>query len=225
MIAGPQQKAIALLMDSASHRSSEPVEQIETHISRIFLAGDRAYKMKRAVKLPYVDFSTPELRLAACEKEVELNSRTAPGLYLGVRRITRETDGKLVFDGDGEMVDAVVEMVRFDQSKLLDRMAMAGALTPALMTEVARMIVRFHRGAPSAAHHVAEARTWPPCSTSTRRALPPAMLCRKRNHALRRGVPRRARALRIAARSPRGRGQGAPLPWRSASAQHLPARR
>jgi aminoglycoside phosphotransferase family enzyme len=46
--------------------------------------------MKRAVKLPYVDFSTPALRLAACEKEVELNSRTAPGLYLGVRRITRK---------------------------------------------------------------------------------------------------------------------------------------
>ncbi len=128
--------------------SSEPVEQIETHISRIFLAGDRAFKMKRAVLFPYADFSTPELRLAACLKEVELNSMTAPGLYLGVRRITRETDGKLVFDGDGELVDAVVEMVRFDQSKLLDQMAMAGALTPGLMTEIARMIVRFHRGAP-----------------------------------------------------------------------------
>ena len=63
--------------------------------------------MKRAVKFPYVDFSTPELRLAACHKEVELNSMTAPGLYLGVRRITRETDGRLAFDGDGELVDAV----------------------------------------------------------------------------------------------------------------------
>ncbi|TJV72621.1 MAG: aminoglycoside phosphotransferase, partial [Mesorhizobium sp.] len=82
--------------------------------------------------LPYVDFSTPALRLAACEKEVELNSRTAPGLYLGVRRITREAGGKLAFGGSGELVDAAIEMVRFDQSKLLDRMAVGGELTPAL---------------------------------------------------------------------------------------------
>ena len=107
MSARSQKQAITMLMDAASHALSEPVEQIETHISRIFLAGDRAYKMKRAVLFPYADFSTPELRLAACLKEVELNSMTAPGLYLGVRRITRETDGKLVFDGDGELVDAV----------------------------------------------------------------------------------------------------------------------
>ena len=148
MIVEPQKQTIAMLMNAASHGSSEPVEKIETHISRIFLAGDRAFKMKRAVYFPYVDFSTPRLRLAACLKEVELNSMTVPGLYLGVRRITRRTDGKLVFDGDGELVDAVIEMVRFDQSKLLDRMAVAGALTPRLMTEITRMIVRFHRGAP-----------------------------------------------------------------------------
>ena len=104
--------------------------------------------MKRAVKLPYVDFSTPTLRLEACEKEVALNSKTAPGLYLGVQRITRGPDGNLAFGGTGELVDAVIEMVRFDQSKLLDRMAVAGALTPTLMTAVARMIVRYHRVAP-----------------------------------------------------------------------------
>ncbi len=74
MIADDQRAAITLLADPATHRIAGPVEAIETHISRIFLAGDRAYKMKRAVKLPYADFSTPELRLAACRKEVELNS-------------------------------------------------------------------------------------------------------------------------------------------------------
>ncbi|WP_292518185.1 bifunctional aminoglycoside phosphotransferase/ATP-binding protein [Mesorhizobium sp.] len=137
-----------MLMDPAAYGETGPVEAIETHISRIFLVGQRAYKIKRAVRLPYVDFSTPVLRLAACEKEVELNSKTAPGLYLGVRRITREAGGKLAFDGSGELVDAAVEMVRFDQSKLLDRMAVGGELTPALMTAVARMIVRYHRGAP-----------------------------------------------------------------------------
>ncbi|MER9371126.1 AAA family ATPase [Mesorhizobium sp. M0491] len=148
MVVDDQQSVIAFLLDPASYGAAAPVEAIETHISRIFLTGKRAYKMKRAVKLPYVDFSTPALRLAACEKEVALNSKTAPGLYLRVRRITREADDKLAFDGTGQMVEATIEMVRFDQSKLLDRMAAAGELTPALMTAVARMIVGHHRAAP-----------------------------------------------------------------------------
>ena len=101
MIVQDQQAAAALLTNPAIHRIDKPVEAIETHISRIFLAGDRAYKMKRAVKLPYVDFSTPELRLLASSKEIELNALTAPGLYLGVLRITREDDGTLALDGSG----------------------------------------------------------------------------------------------------------------------------
>ncbi len=149
MIVDDQQAAVAFLLDPSSYGAAGPVDAIETHISRIFLIGERAYKMKRAVQLPYVDFSAPALRLAACEQEVELNSKTAPGLYLGVRRITREADGKLAFDGTGQMVDAAIEMVRFDQSNLLDRMATAGELTPALMTAVARMIVSYHRAAPT----------------------------------------------------------------------------
>jgi len=143
-----QTDAIALLMDTEQLGIAGSIETIETHISRIFLAGDRAFKMKRSVKLPYVDFSTPELRLAACLKEVELNSITAPGLYLGVRRIARDTQGQLALNGDGELVDAVIEMKRFDQSLLLDRMATAGMLTPELMTQTARMIARFHTWVP-----------------------------------------------------------------------------
>jgi len=146
MIVDDQQAAVSFLLDPASYGAAGSVEAIETHISRIFLIGERAFKMKRAVKLPYVDFSTPKLRVAACEKEVELNSRTAPGLYLNVRRITR-AGNRLAMDGSGELVDAVIEMVRFDQSNLLDRMAAAGTLTPALMTNVARMIARYHRSA------------------------------------------------------------------------------
>jgi aminoglycoside phosphotransferase family enzyme/predicted kinase len=130
-------------------RSLGDCEVIETHISRIFLSGKRALKMKRAVRLPYVDFSKPQLRLEACEKEVRLNSMTAPGLYLGVRRITRE-DGGFAFDGSGELADALIEMVRFDQSCLLDAMALRGALTPVLMGDVARMIAGFHHAAPVA---------------------------------------------------------------------------
>ena len=67
------------------------VERIETHCSIVFLAGERAYKLKRAVKYPYLDFSTAELRKAACETELALNRRTAPELYLEVRRDSSAT--------------------------------------------------------------------------------------------------------------------------------------
>lgn len=150
MILDDQTDIIAFMTDPATHGAAGPVETVRTHISLVFLVGERVFKMKRAVRLPYADFSTRELRLAACRKEVELNSATAPGLYLGARRVTREADGRLAFDGDGELVDALVEMKRFEQSALFDRMAQAGALTPALMTRTARMVARFHRGAPVA---------------------------------------------------------------------------
>lgn len=148
MLVQDQREVTGFLCDPHTYRSAGPVEVIETHISRIFLVGSRAYKLKRAVKLPYADFSTPERRLATCRNEVELNSPTAPGLYLGVRRITRDGAGALAFDGSGELVDAVVEMARFDQAALFDRMAVEGRLSPPLMASVAHMIAAFHRNAP-----------------------------------------------------------------------------
>lgn len=150
MITDEQKAVTTFLSDASSYGLAGPVEMMETHISRIFLVADRAFKMKRAVKLPYVDFSTPELRVAACEKERALNARTTPELYLGIRRIYRDESGNCAFAPRGAMVDAVVEMKRFDQSALLDRMATEAELTSDLMTEVARMIAAFHAGAPVA---------------------------------------------------------------------------
>jgi len=78
-----QREAIAFLGRPGSYGAGiERVERIETHISLVFLAGDYAYKLKRAVKLPYLDFSTIEQRRAACAAELVLNRRTAPSLYL-----------------------------------------------------------------------------------------------------------------------------------------------
>jgi aminoglycoside phosphotransferase family enzyme/predicted kinase len=152
MIIDDQKDLVELFSDPATYGlTGQSIEKIETHISRVFLAGDRAYKTKRAVKLPYVDFSTPRLRLAACERELELNSPSAAGLYLAVRRITRRPDGGLEFDGPGELRDAAVEMRRFDQECMFDRMAEAGRLTPALMTETANAIARYHAAAPAVA--------------------------------------------------------------------------
>jgi uncharacterized protein len=150
MIVENQGSVFAFLSRPESYGLSDAVEIMETHISMIFLAGPRVFKLKRAVRLPYVDFSTPALRLKACAEEVARNGKAAPGLYLGVRRITRGADGTLVFDGQGEVIDAVVEMVRFDQQCLLDRMALAGGLTPQLMEDTARMIADFHASAPVA---------------------------------------------------------------------------
>jgi aminoglycoside phosphotransferase family enzyme/predicted kinase len=148
MIVQDQAETVAYLSDPATWGADGPVETLETHISRIFLVGERAFKMKRAVKLPYVDFSTPRLRLEACRREVAFNGATTPELYRGLRTVTREADGRLALDGEGPLVDAVVEMARFDQACLFDRLAGEGALTPALMTATARMIVRSHQAAP-----------------------------------------------------------------------------
>jgi aminoglycoside phosphotransferase family enzyme/predicted kinase len=149
MIVEDQSETIAFLRQTASEPSrAETAETFETHISIVFLAGRRALKLKRAVRLPYVDLSTAGRRLAMAEREVSLNRRTAPKLYVGFRRVTRENDGRLALDGRGGLVDAVVEMVRFEQDALFDRMALRGALTPALLTRLAGEIARFHREVP-----------------------------------------------------------------------------
>ncbi|UHC19514.1 AAA family ATPase [Methylobacterium currus] len=121
-----------------------PVERIDTHVSTVLLAGDRVLKLKRAVRFPYLDFSTPERRLAACAAELAVNRRTAPGLYRGVHRITRTPDGGLALDGDGPLVDAAVAMRRFPAENLFDRMAGDGRLTPALVTDLAGRLAAFH---------------------------------------------------------------------------------
>lgn len=143
-----QSAAIAFLSAPETYGETGTVKIIETHISMVFLIDGRAYKLKRAVKLPYVDFSTYDLRLYYCRREVELNSRATPDLYLGIRRITREADGRLAFDGTGEALDVVVEMNRFAQHDLFDRMADEGKLDASLMEATARMIAAVHAQAP-----------------------------------------------------------------------------
>jgi aminoglycoside phosphotransferase family enzyme/predicted kinase len=127
-----------------------PDETITTHISTVLLLGERAIKLKRPVRLPYVDLSSPQRRLALCERELELNRRTAPDLYRGVHKITREADGRLALDGSGPLVDAALEMARFDGALLFDRLATAGTLTAAQIEELADAIAAFHRAAPVA---------------------------------------------------------------------------
>jgi uncharacterized protein len=138
-----------------------PIERIDTHISVVFLSGTRALKLKRAVKFDYLDFSTPERRKAMCEEEVRLNRRTAPGLYRRAVAVTRESSGSLALDGSGTPVDWVIEMARFDQDSLLDRLAAAGRLDIALMPSLGSVIARFHAGAaPRGDHGGREGMQW-----------------------------------------------------------------
>jgi hypothetical protein len=147
-ILGDQDETIALLARPESYGlpATTPVERIDTHGAIVFLAGDRAYKLKRAVRFSYMDFSTVELRRRACEAEVTLNGRTAPRLYLEAAPVTRASDGALCLGGRGETVDWVVVMRRFEQSQLFDRMAETGALTLEMVLDLAEVVVGFHDG-------------------------------------------------------------------------------
>jgi len=144
-VVADQSAVAAFLAEPASHGPGiDSVERFDTHGAMVFLAGERAYKIKRAVAFPYMDFSTLARRRSACEKEVALNRRTAPSLYLGTEAITRDQNGSLCFGGKGEVVEWVVVMRRFDQNGLFDRLAADGRLTPDLMLRLTDAILRFH---------------------------------------------------------------------------------
>jgi aminoglycoside phosphotransferase family enzyme/predicted kinase len=123
------------------------VDRIDTHASIVFMAGARVYKLKRAVRFDYLDFSTAERRRAFCEAEVRLNRRTAPDLYLGVVAVTREAGGSYALGGAGAPVDWLVLMNRFPQEALFDRLAATGGLDLELMPPLASAIATFHRAA------------------------------------------------------------------------------
>ncbi|MHB1218880.1 MAG: bifunctional aminoglycoside phosphotransferase/ATP-binding protein [Alphaproteobacteria bacterium] len=141
-----QADAIAFLSDPSNLDGAETVERIDTHCSIVFLAGPRAYKLKRAIRLPYLDYGTPEKRRRMCESELALNRRTAPEIYERVAAVTREADGGLRLDGKGPALDWVVVMKRFAEDDVLDHMAEAGRLDAAMMERLADEIARFHAG-------------------------------------------------------------------------------
>jgi uncharacterized protein len=146
MLTADQSEVLEFLGSPSTH-GGDTVERIETHASVVFLAGTRAWKLKRAVRYNYLDFSTVERRKAMCEAEVRINQRTAPALYRGVAAVAREADGSLALGGPGTPVDWVVEMVRFDQDGLFDRLAARGALNLELMRPLATAIARLHLSA------------------------------------------------------------------------------
>ncbi len=140
-----QAEVLRFLGDPASHRGRK-VQRIDTHAASVFLAGDRVLKVKRAVRFPFLDYSTLEQRKAACEAELAVNAPYAPQIYLRVLPITRERDGSLAIGGSGDAVEWAVEMRRFDETRTLDRIA--GEIDEALADALGRAVAAAHAKAP-----------------------------------------------------------------------------
>ena len=142
----PEDLLAALSQPSFYPHSPESVELRETHISWVFLAGSHVYKVKKPIRLPFLDYSTLELRRSLCLEEVRLNRRLAPAVYLGVRSVVRR-DGRLELGelDDRHAVEYAVEMRRFPEERTLARLLDRGEATPAELEAVGVRLGRFHR--------------------------------------------------------------------------------
>ena len=136
-------------------------ELIETHISWVLLAGDSAYKIKKPVRLPFVDYTALEARRHFCEEELRLNSRLAPSLYLGLARITGTLEAPLL-DASGPALEYAVHMRRFPKGALFAEQLTAGTLSPLDVDALADLLADFHKAQapaePSAQFASAQAR-------------------------------------------------------------------
>jgi uncharacterized protein len=142
-----QEAVFRFLADPKTHGLNKPVERVDTAGAVIFLAGADAYKVKRAVKFPFMDLSTLDKRREACEAEIEVNRVSAPQIYLTALPITRRGQA-LVLGGDGEIVEWVVHMRRFDENATLDRIADRGGLSDTIIDKLAPAIRHMHARAP-----------------------------------------------------------------------------
>lgn len=140
-----QARTIAFLERPDSYRHAcESVERIDTHGAIVFLAGEHVYKIKRAVRYAYLDFSSIAKRERICRRELVINQPGAPEIYLNVVPITQDADGDLCIDGIGEPVEWAVHMRRFDQSELLKSIIVQTELSAPLCQAIAMEIIGFH---------------------------------------------------------------------------------
>jgi aminoglycoside phosphotransferase family enzyme/predicted kinase len=152
-----QQEVFGFLADPATHNGQE-VKRIDTHAASVFLAGDRAIKVKRAVRFPFLDYSTLAKRRRACEAEMAVNAPYAPGIYRGVLAITRETSGKLALSGNGTPVEWAVDMRRFDEQRTLDHIA--AEIDETLADALGRVVADAHANTPHSQPPPVDAERW-----------------------------------------------------------------
>lgn len=140
-------KVRRLRQPTAYPHAPERVELVETHMSCVFLAGERVYKLKKPVRFAFLDFSTLRAREIDCLEEVRLNRRLAPGVYLGVVPLTLGASGELSVAGEGGIVDWLVEMRRLPDALMLDRLLSARALDESRIDRLAETLAAFYRRA------------------------------------------------------------------------------
>jgi uncharacterized protein len=119
-------------------------ESIETHFAWIFLSGERAWKLRKPVRRDRMDYGTLEARHRGSEAEVRLNRRLAPHVYLGTRALTRDAAGRFAIDGEGVVVDWLVEMRRLDRSRMLDVQLARGEVTAGDLRRLVAQLASFY---------------------------------------------------------------------------------
>ncbi len=134
----------ALSDPSAYPGQPDRVEVRETHASCAFLVGDEVYKLKKPVNFGFLDYSTLARRRLMCRREIELNRRLAPGVYLGVVPVTRSTDGRLLPGGRGPAVDYLVWMRRLDDARMLSSLVRSDEATMDAVIAIGRHLAAFH---------------------------------------------------------------------------------
>lgn len=145
MRASGQEIRAALERPESYPNDPEAVEVRETHISWVFLAGDRAYKLKKPVRLDFVDYSSPARRREMCREEVRLNRRLAPDIYLGVCGVRETENGiELVDEDDPRATEFLVEMARYDESDTLAARLERGELERDQVAAVGTVLADFH---------------------------------------------------------------------------------
>jgi aminoglycoside phosphotransferase family enzyme/predicted kinase len=136
----------ALLMPAAYPEKAGGVELVQTQMSFVFLTREFVYKVKKAVDLGYLDYTTLDKRRFFCQKEVELNRRLCPETYLGVVPITQDK-GAIRVGGRGEAIEYAVKMRRLPQSRMLNVLLANNGVTAEMITGVAGKLAAFHKKA------------------------------------------------------------------------------
>jgi uncharacterized protein len=133
----------ALLNPAVYPDQPKEVRFIETHISLLFLTGSYVYKVKKPVDFGFLDFTSLEKRRYFCEREVTLNRRLAPRIYLGVVKLTQD-QGQIFLDGKGEIVEYAVQMRQIPEELLMDKLLEKGRVTIQMIEGVSEKLVRFY---------------------------------------------------------------------------------
>ena len=134
---------------SAYPHPTEEIDIVETHISLVFLTGPYAYKIKKAVNLGFLDFSTLESREYFCREELRLNRRLCREIYLDVVPVT-EQSGKAMIGGNGRIIDYAVKMVQFDRGMEMDTLLARNKITGKHIDQISRTVAEFHESTPAA---------------------------------------------------------------------------